>query len=149
MKILQGTVQLCIATDPFLAIASSCSENARTKCPGRENQWFQRSIQAVHIERDSSSTHLPKTQPSSKKCPELTELLVTSLSLWWRPLISKSDTQIFTPILTTHNLLKNLRRGIRGFSDRYFTQKSASPAGVPRGCFCAERHGCGEARQPP
>ena len=145
MKILQGTVQFCIATTPFLAIALSGLETAKTKGPYRENQWFQRwAMPGLR-----PSTHLPKTHPSTKECPGLTDLLVTGHSLWWRSLIYKSDGQFFTLILLTHNLLRFSERKIRGFSDRYFTEKSASPAGMFRGRERDDRHLCDGARPPP
>ena len=137
MKILQGTVQFCTATDPFLAIAPACLRTPKTKCPDRENQWFQR------------STHLPKTHTSSKECSGLTDSLVTAHPLRWRSLTPKSEAQFSTPILTTHNLLRFSEREIRGFSDRYFTKKSASPAGMFRGCERDDKHSCDKARPPP
>ena len=137
MKILQGTVQFCIATNPFLAIAPRYPKTTKTKRPDRENQWFQRSI------------HLQKTQTHRKRVTWTYGLLDSGYPLRWRSPIPKSETQFFTPIFTTHNLLKILRREIRGFSDRYFTKKSASPAGMFRGCEKDERHSCDEARPPP
>ena len=137
MKILQGTAQFCIATGPLLAIALSGSETTKTKCPDRQNQWFQQ------------STHLPKTQTYRKRVTWTYGLVDYGQILRWRSPISISEIKFLTPIFTTHNLLRFSERKIRGFSDRYFTKKSASPAGVPRGHFCAERHGCREVRQPP
>ena len=106
-------------------------------------------FETVYIGMDSSPTHLPKTQLPKKECPGLTDLLVTSHPLWWRSLTPISDRSFFIPIFITHNLLKNLRREIRGFSDRYFTKKSASPAGMFRGCEGIQKHSCDEARPPP
>ena len=137
MKILQGTAQFCIATGPLLAIALSGSETTKTKCPDRQNQWFQQ------------STHLPKTQTYRKRVTWTYGLVDYGQILRWRSPISISEIKFLTPIFTTHNLLKILRRKIRGFSVSNFTQKSASPAGVPRGCFCAGMLWGREARQPP
>lgn len=143
----------------------------RTKCPHRLNQGFGRSphllidendksdinfsndvhpsSKNVRIDEDSSPIHLPKTQSHRKRVIGTYGVIAFSRTLRSGQLTPKSDTQFFTPILSTHNLLRFSERKIRGFSVSHFTQKSASPAGVPRGCFYAERHGCREAVQPP
>ena len=137
MKFLQGTVQFCIATDPFLAIAQSDSETAKTKCSDRENQCFQQSI------------HLPKTQTHRKRVAWTYWLADYDHPHRWRSPIHKSETQFFISILLTHNLLKFEQRKIRGSSDRHFTKKKASPAGNSWGCEGTKKYSCDEAIPPP
>ena len=78
----------------------------QTKCRPRPNQWVQRSI--------SPFCSLGLTRRSDTGDP-----------LRWRSLTHIFGSSIQPRIFTTHNLLKILRRGIRGFSDRDCTQKNA------------------------
>ena len=102
----------------------------QTKCRPRPNQWFQRSISPFCL------------------------LGLTRRSDTGDPFRRRSLTHISDPIsqprfLTTHNLLKILRRKARGFSDQDCTQKYRSAHAMFRGCERDEKNPGNEARPPP
>ena len=101
------------------------------------------------IEKINTFSHLLKTQDLGNESPRLTDSSDSDLKISVCGCAEKSRTRFSAFDLTTHNLLKILRREIRVSSVLNFTKKSASPAGVPRGFVCAEILWGHEAIQPP
>ena len=119
---------------------------SKTKIRRHDSPNLSHSLSRLHTIANNPPA---KNSNSSKRVTWTYGLAGYSHPLRWRSPINKSETQFFTLILPTHNLLKNLRREIRGFSNRYFAQKSASPAGSSWGCEGTKNPSCGGARPPP